>query len=198
MLTDLELRRQLMHAAVGLLLVLLVYLDVLSELALFLLIIVGFLASFICKRVELPFFSAMLRFFEREDQRQSFPGKGMLFLFIGSLLALELFDRNIALAATTILALGDSLSHIFGARFGKIKNIFNGDGRKLLEGTIVGAVAGFLGAWLFVPFSWAFLASFGAMIAEVVKIDLNDTTLDDNLVVPLVAGVIMVLMKTYL
>jgi len=177
---------------------LLVYLDVLSELALFLLIIVGFLASFISKRIELPFFSEMLSFFEREDQRQSFPGKGMLFLFIGSLLALELFDRNIALAAIMILALGDSLSHVFGARFGKIKNIFNGDGRKLWEGTIVGAVAGFLGAWLFVPFSWAFVASFGAMIAEVVKIDLNDTTLDDNLVVPLVAGVIMVLMKTYL
>ena len=39
---------------------------------------------------------------------------------------------------------------------------------------IAGIFAGFLGAWIFVPFSWAFLGASGAMIAEVVKIDFNE------------------------
>ncbi len=182
-----------MHIVIGLLLVLFSYLEILSEFALFLLIVTGFLASFISKRTELPFFSWMLDNFERKEQRQNFPGKGMLFLFIGSLLALGLFEKNIAFAAIMVLVLGDSVSHLFGAKFGKLKNIFNGDGKKLWEGTLAGAIAGFLGAVLFVPVPEAFLGSLGAMIAEVVKIDLNDTTLDDNLVVPLVAGTVILL-----
>jgi dolichol kinase len=35
------------------------------------------------------------------------------------------------------------------------------------------------------------------MIAEVVKIDFNDTTLDDNLTVPLVAGTVILLVNAY-
>lgn len=187
-----------MHILIGLFLVLLVYLEVLSPFAIFLLIVVGFLVSFICKRVRLPFFSWMLEFFERKDVKTSFPGKGMLFLFIGSLLAIGLFDRNIALAAIMILTMGDSVSYLYGARFGRVKNFLNDDGRKLLEGTLAGTVTGFIGAALFVPIPEAFIGSLGAMIAEVIKIDLNDTTLEDNLTVPLVAGTIIFLVQKFI
>jgi dolichol kinase len=66
-----------------------------------------------------------------------------------------------------------------------------------LEGTIAGTLAGFFGALLFVPLTSAFLGSLIAMIAEVVKIDFNDTTLDDNLTVPLVAGTVILLVNAY-
>ena len=198
MLTQKELGRQAIHLAMGIILALLVYLEVLSPLALFLAIVVGFLASIITKRVRLPIFSFFLDHFERDAPKKSFPGKGMIFFFIGSLLVIQLFDKDIALAAIMVLALGDSFSHVWGAQFGQTKNIFNGRSKKLLEGTIIGIIAGFLGALIFVPFSEALLGAAAAMVAEVIKIDFNDYTLDDNLIVPLVAGTVMLLVRMYL
>ena len=187
-----------MHLAIGLATVLLVYYEMLQPLTLFLLIVVGVLASIVSKRMRLPFFSFFLDHFEREEVRKTFPGKGMIFFFIGVLLVVKLFSKDIALASIMVLSLGDSLSHLFGERFGKTKNIFNSKSKKLLEGTLAGTVTGFIGAVVFVPVPEALLGSMGAMIAEVVKIDLNERTLDDNLIVPLVAGTIMLLVRTYL
>ena len=95
-------------------------------------------------------------------------------------------------------SLGDSISHIVGGKYGRLRNLFNGKSKKLYEGTIAGTLAGFLGALIFIPATEAFLASFTAMVAEVIKIDFNDHTLDDNLVVPLVAGTVIFLLRTYL
>jgi dolichol kinase len=198
MLTRQEIDRQVMHIIIGIGTVTLIAIDVLSPFALFLLIIAGILVSLITKRVRLPFFSVFIDIFEREEVKKKFPGKGAIFFCIGALLTIKLFERPIALAAIMILALGDSVSHLVGERFGRTRNILNGDGKKLLEGTIAGTLSGFLGALLFVPPVEAFLGSVVAMIAEVVKIDLNDYTLDDNLVVPLVAGTVMLLTKMYL
>ena len=197
MLSTFELRRQLMHIFVGVFAVVLLHFEILSAWSVFLLIIVGILVSLLSKRVRIPFFSYFLDKFERREDLQTFPGKGMIFLFIGILLVLKLFDKNIALASIMILALGDSVSHIFGAQFGRTQNIINRDGKKLLEGTLAGTVMGFLGAVMFVPVPEAFLGSFVAMLAEVVKFDFNDHTLDDNLVVPLIAGTVMFLVGMY-
>lgn len=199
MLTRFEIKRQMFHIVQGLLIVLFVYLDILSSFSLLLLIITGFIVSFFVKwGYRVPFFSFLLDIFEREEQKKKFPGKGMIFLFIGSLLSLQLFDLDIALASIMILTLGDSVGHLFGAKFGRLRNIFNWKGRKLFEGTLMGTAAGFLGAMFFVPIPHAFLGAFGAMAVEVVKIEFNDTALDDNLVVPLVAGTVMLLMRMYL
>jgi len=122
----------------------------------------------------------------------------MIFFFVGVLLAIQLFDQNIALAAIMVLALGDSVSHIIGAQFGKLRNIFNIKSKKLFEGTVAGTIAGFIGAASFVPIPEAFLGSFAAMIAEVIQIDLNETTLDDNMIVPLVAGTVMLLVGKFI
>ena len=186
-----------MHILVGLVTVALLYYNILSSWAIFLLIVVGIILSLICKRVRVPIISFFLDQVERAEQQKNFPGKGDIFFFIGVLLSLQLFERNIALASIMVLTLGDSISHMFGAQFGKIKNIFNGKSQKLLEGTLAGTLAGFFGALFFVPIPEAFLGSLGAMIAEVIKIDFNDTTLDDNLVVPLIAGTVMVLVGKF-
>ncbi len=198
MLTKQEFYRQIVHLMVGIGTAILIYYEVLSSLALLLLIIVGVLASFISKRTNLPGFSFFLHHLEREEQRKTFPGRGLIFYFVGVLLVIELFPRDIALASIMVLAFGDSISHIVGERFGQLKNIFNGKSKKLLEGTLAGAIVGFLGAAIFVPFSQAFLGSFAAMIAEVIEIDFNQQPLDDNMVVPLVAGTVMYLVSVYL
>ncbi|MBU0470820.1 MAG: SEC59/DGK1/VTE5 family protein [Nanoarchaeota archaeon] len=198
MLTKKELRRQIFHTLLGVIVILLISIGILSPLSIFLIILVGMMISMISKRIKIPFVSFFLKHFEREEAMKKFPGKGVIFFFVGVLLSLQLFEKDIALASIMVLSLGDSVSHLIGKSFGRIKNIFNGDGKKLLEGTLAGTLAGFFGALVFVPFPEAFLGAFGAMIVEVVKIDFNDLTLDDNLVVPLVAGTIMFLLRTYL
>ncbi len=198
MLSRRELKRQLLHIMVGLVTVILLYYEILSSWALFLLIIAGVLLSFLVKRIRLPLISFFLDHVERPEQMRTFPGKGSIFFFIGVLLAVKLFERDIALAAIMVLTLGDSLSHLFGAQFGSWRNIFNGQSPKLLEGTLMGTVMGFLGALLFVPYLEAIIGSAAAMIAEVIKIDFNEHTLDDNLIVPLVAGTVMLLVRNLL
>ena len=198
MLTKQELGRQILHIAVGLVTVVLIYSNILSPWSIFLLIIFGILASLICKYYPLWPFSLFLHYFEREDMKKRFPGKGLIFFFVGVLLAIQLFETKIALAAIMVLALGDSVSHIVGGRYGKLKNIFNGKSKKLLEGTVAGSIAGFLGALIFVPIPEAFFGAFAAMAAEVVEVELNQNQLDDNLLVPLVAGTVMLLISKFL
>lgn len=198
MLTSQEIGRQIIHLLVGIVTVVLIYFEILSSLSILALIVIGLLASFICKRSWLPGFSYFLKHFERGNQKTQFPGKGLIFFFIGVLLVVELFEKDIALASIMILGLGDSVSHVVGEKYGHLKNIFHWKGNKLLEGTLAGTFAGTLGAMFFVPWQMAFIASFMAMVAEVIKIDFNDNTLDDNLVVPLIAGTVMFLIRTFI
>lgn len=198
MLTQKELFRQILHIIIGLIVLISYYLDFIGPLTVFLMIIVGILVSILSKRISIPFFSFYLKNFERQEQMEKFPGRGMIFFFIGVLLVMKLFTKDIALASIMILTLGDSISHIIGERFGLIKNIFNGKSKKLFEGTLAGTLVGFIGASLFIPWTQAFLASFAAMVAEVIEIDLNHNTVDDNLTVPLVAGTVIYLLQNYL
>ena len=198
MITKKEIGRQLLHIIIGVIVTILFYFNILSPLATFLLIIIGLLTSIISKRTRIPILSYFLERFERDEQKKKFPGKGLIFFFIGVLLVMKLFDKDIALASIMVLAFGDSISHLAGAGFGRIRNIFNGKSNKLFEGTFFGTLAGFVGAVIFVPIPEAFLGSLAAMIAEVIKIDLNEKSLDDNLVVPLVAGTVMLLVRNYL
>ncbi|PIN87571.1 hypothetical protein COV12_03125 [Candidatus Woesearchaeota archaeon CG10_big_fil_rev_8_21_14_0_10_32_24] len=193
MLTQREFGRQLIHMFMGFFIVTLIYFEIFTPIILFLCIIVGFLLSFICKYKRIPIISHFLDWFERDSA--TFPGKGMIFFFIGTLLVVELFPLKIALASVMVLAFGDSWSHIIGARIGKMKNIFNGHSKKLFEGTFAGTLFGFFGALLFVPVPEAFFGALGAMIAEVVEIQFNESELDDNIVVPLVAGTIMLIVS---
>ncbi len=198
MLSKREFGRQALHIIIGLLIIVTYYLNYLSSLAVFLMIIIGGLASVLSKRVNLPFFTFFLNHFERDEHKKTFPGRGMIYFFVGILLVMRLFEKDIALAAMIILTLGDSVSHLVGERFGRIKNVFNGHSKKLFEGTLAGIIAGFIGAVIFVPVPEAFLGSAAAMFAEVIEIDLNKKSLDDNLIIPLVAGTVMLLVRTYI
>lgn len=198
MLTNKEFGRQILHIFTGLSIVTLLYFKIISNLTLFLIIIIGFLLSFISKHINLPIISFFLKNFERDNLKSTFPGKGMIFFFIGSLLVIKLFPKDIALASIMILTFGDSVSHVVGGKFGQLSNIFHKNSKKLFEGTLAGFIAGFLAALPFISTLEAFIASFFAMVLEVVKIDFNETTLDDNLVIPLVAGTIIFLLRLYI
>ncbi|MBW3011296.1 hypothetical protein KY326_03695, partial [Candidatus Woesearchaeota archaeon] len=128
-------------------------------------------------------------YFERKEHRKVHPGRGPLLLFVGCFIALFFFETNIALASIMILAIGDSFTNLFGP-FGKMKTKLHK--KKFLEGTIAGIIGATLGAMLFVPFWIAFVSTLIAMFVELV--DLDRYYLDDNILIPVIAGLVMTLL----
>lgn len=196
MLNNLEIRRKIFHILIGLVCLFLIYYEILTAFGLFLIIISGGLLSFISKRVDLPLISFFLQHFERKEERNSFPGRGALFLFVGFLLAIKLFPKEVALAAIAVVTLGDSFNHIFGQLFGHLPHSWNP--KKMIEGSLFGLCFGFLGALFFVrPFE-ALIAALAGIFIEIIELDLNKKHLDDNFLVPLAAGAAILLWRNFL
>ncbi len=186
MIKEFEFRRKAFHTVLGIVLVALIKLKVLGKIELVFLIIAVIMLSMFSKKYRLPIIYPMLTVFEREKHLKGFVAKGLLFYLVGAFLSIMLFPPDIALASIIILALGDSTSHIFGVKFGKIKHPLTD--KKFIEGTIAGILAGFLGALFFVSWTEALIASLIAMIAEGIELKIGAEEVDDNLVIPLVAG----------
>ncbi len=183
-----EVRRQVGHAVLGILMVFLIYLDVLTAGVLLLAVVVGGLLSLICLFVELPIIEPILLYFERPHHRKRFPGRGSFFMVMGALLAVALFEKEVAMAAIAVMALGDSVTNIFGRYFGEIRLPYNK--KKTVDGALLGVAAGTLAAFFFVPFHVALIGSFCAMLVETLDLKIG-IELDDNVLVPVVAGVVM-------
>lgn len=188
-----EIRRKLMHVFLGTLLLGLIALKLITPIQLFLVIVFGSVLSIVSKFWRVPLISWFLDNFDREKDRKRFPGRGAISLFIGILLAWELFDAPVAYAAIMVLILGDSVSHLVGTHFGRIKNPLNGS--KSFEGNLIGGLAGCIGAMLFVGPWVAAIGSFGAMLIEAIQIKMNDSIIDDNIIIPLAAGALMTLTR---
>ena len=150
------------------------------------LIIAGLILSYLSTKTKIPIIYQLLQKFERKDDIEKFPGKGIIFYFIGIYIVLLLFPKEIAMASIMVLAFGDSASHIYGLHYGKLKNPLSKT--KFLEGTIAGFIFGFIGAFVFLPWFEAVLASLAAMTAEAVEIKIGTQQVDDNLIVPFAAG----------
>jgi len=192
-----ELGRQIFHGLLGLLIVVLYYFNIIGPLTIFITLIVGIILSLISKKVRIPVISKLLDLFQRYEEKTTLPGKGAIFFFTGVLLAIKLFDKDIALAAIVILSLGDSISHIIGRKYGKTKNVLNGNNKKLMEGTFAGIIFAFVGALFFVRPTEAFIAACAAMLAELAEFKLGDKVIDDNILVPLIAGTVIVVFRMF-
>lgn len=196
MIKHFEVRRNIFHLFYGLAYVLLIYFNRFKLIHLLALLLIGTLIALSSLKYKLPFISWFLKNFERPD---TFPGKGALTFLVGVIFAVALFEKNIALAAIMILTIGDSISHVIGRFYGKLKNPLNN--LRYIEGTLFGALLASFGAMLFVSPMKAFIASFIAMVFEAVdlKLIINgwakkllfDVMLDDNVIIPLVAGVVL-------
>ena len=145
--------------------------------------------SYLSKKVKIPVVYQLLQKLERSEELKRFPGKGTIFYFIGVFVSLMLFPKDIAMASIMVLALGDSVSHLYGIHYGRTKHPLSKT--KFLEGTIAGFVAGFIGAFVFLPWHEAFFASLAAMVVEAIEVRVGTQQVDDNLVVPFVAGAVI-------
>jgi dolichol kinase len=189
-----ELRRQIMHLCTGSAIVLLLKLQLMSTQILFAATFFGGFLVLLARKVRIPFIHDLLVFFERPHHMARFPGRGSFFLVLGAALATLIFEPQIAIAAIMIMAVGDSVTNIVGRHFGKIPNPFNA--KKNIEGTFAAMVCATLAALFFVPFWPALVASAASMAIESIDIGLKrfQIEIDDNVMIPLVAGVVMTAM----
>lgn len=180
MINKFEFKRKLFHILVGILFILIVIYLPHAKLFLSIILFFGIIISILSIKIKIPLITNCICVFERECNKNS-PGKSLILFFLGSLLSLFLFEKNIALASITILTFADPISHFIGYNFGKIK-IKN----KNIEGAIVGTLIGSISALFFVPFYLSFTASLIYFI-----IDLIEIKIDDNLLIPLITGFVM-------
>ena len=193
-ISDFEWNRQLFHIFLGIVFVVLYMYGLIGKSLILSLIVVGIILSYFSRTSKIPIICDLLNIFERKKERENFPGKGIIFYFIGVYVVLLLpFPKEVTLASIMVLALGDSVSHLYGLHYGKIKHPLSKT--KFLEGTIAGFIAGFIGAFVFLPWYEALFASLAAMIVEAIEIKIGTQQIDDNLIVPLVAASAVLLVR---
>ena len=180
-----ELKRQGFHLGLGILIVVLLNYEILDLTSLFFILLIGIVISFISKSRDIHFIKWWLDNFDRKNV--SLPGYGVITYFLGVIIVFGLFEKNIALASIMILAFGDSFCHL--GRFGKILNPYNK--KKFLEGTIIGIIMGTIGASFFVSWTAAFFGSLVAMSIEGIELIFLRKSIDDNLLIPIVSGIII-------
>jgi len=109
-----------------------------------------------------------------------------VFFALGIMLSLLLFPPPISYASIAIFTLGDGSATLFGKRIGS--HVFSYNKGKKIEGTFSGFMLASLGASLFMPANplRAFAGAAAGMIVESLP-----TPINDNITIPLVAGLIM-------
>ena len=185
---ELETRRKVIHLILGAVLVTLIYYGYIDKVILGVITVASFILFYISRKVKIPPLEWCLDKFERADARAVFPGKGPLFYLIGAELSLIFFSQDIALAAITILAIGDSIPNLVGQYFSIIKHPFSD--KKYMEGAVAGIILAAIAAHVFVTWYEGIIAAAIAIFVEGIDMSLGDK-IDDNLVVPLVAGFVI-------
>jgi dolichol kinase len=181
-----ELKRQLFHIVTGIIIVLLFHLNIITLKLFGIIIIAGSIISLAWKKDANPIIGFFLKNFERNGRKA---GHGAMWFFIGAFIVLYIFPQNIALASIMILALGDSVSHYVGRFHGRRKHPLNK--KRNVEGTIAGVLIGSMGAMFFVAAHYAFFAAFVAMNVEVIEWEILGYKVNDNVVVPVVASIVL-------
>jgi len=107
-----------------------------------------------------------------------------IFFAFGIILALLLFPAPVSYASIAAFTFGDGFATIFGKSVGR--HVFPHNKGKKVEGTVLGLLFALLGASVFVNPLMAVVSAAAAMIMETLP-----TPLNDNLTMPLAAGLAM-------
>jgi len=189
-----EVKRQILHILIGIILLFLIIFEIITPLFLFILLVLSGFLAVLSLKYEIPVINFFLKNFERDNP--DLPGKAFIMFLAGILLAWKLFPHNIALASIIILIFADPVSHFIGESFGK--TIFFLDKKKNIEGHLAGVIISSLLAIFFVSPVLAISGSLAAMLFESIIIEIQKIRLDDNLIIPLVAGTAMLLVNLVL
>ena len=142
------------------------------------------------KEINFPVFSTVTRKVAASNPEIKHFVTAPISFAMGITLSLLIFPTYIAYTSIAVLTLGDGFACIFGKIFGKTPLFFNR--KKKLEGTICGFLCAFLGSTLFVSPVLALVAAAVGMLAECLP-----SPIDDNLVIPLSAGMALILFISF-
>jgi HAD superfamily phosphoserine phosphatase-like hydrolase len=111
-----------------------------------------------------------------------------IFFALGIMLALVAFPPPASYGAIAVFTLGDGSATLFGKKFGK--HVYPYNKGKKVEGTLLGLLVAWLGAWFFVvnPLR-AFVGAMVGMLVEALP-----TPVNDNLTIPLFSGLTLLLL----
>lgn len=186
---DLEFRRQIAHLIIGVVIAAGVFFKfITTEFLTFILALGGLLIIF-AKKMTIPVVTKILEFFERKKDIKTFPGRGAFFLVLGSWLTTILFSNIVAAAAILIMAVGDAVAVVAGNLKHQTPLPYNKE--KTIQGSIAAFFTATLAASFIVPFHQALIASAIAMFIESLPLKIGNFKIDDNLIIPLVAGTVL-------
>ena len=150
------------------------------------LLILSLGAVFLIHASDVAILKRVIDYFDRDDAY--LPGYGALALIAGFLVATLLFPLPIALPALTIMVFGDGIATLAGTYFGRHHLMWNKG--KSWEGLLMGLLAGWFAATFFTPTLAALIASTIALIGESLR---KPAWLDDNYLLPIIAGLIFLI-----
>jgi dolichol kinase len=181
-----EYRRQLLHSLFGsMFIVLVALLGVQSALIIIAaLFIAGLAAGYAIKKgAKIPLLLYITKGVEREHEK-GFPGKAALTLFLGAIVLMLLFQKQVIVVGALCVAIfGDAASTVFGLKLGK-HQIF---GNKTIEGTLGGILVSVI--FLGILFEWfiALAAAIAGMLAELLPVD-------DSFSIPIASALVLTLL----
>ena len=192
-ITAREAKRKIPHLSAGTLLALLFYAGIIERIhfALLFIVLAGIFLLYVL--VKIPILHAFVKTMEREEERELLPGIGALFLVLGMNIAVWLFSPAIATATLLILSWGDSIAALAGP-YGTHPYL---NPKKTWEGILAAVVTATLVASFAVPFTPALIASTIAMLIEGLDLKIGSWRIDDNVLIPLVAGTVIALMGQF-
>ncbi len=187
----LEFRRQSFHFIFGFVCVFAHWSGFLRLREIGFLLLIGLFISIFSQYKTIPIISDLLKLFDRPRDKE-FPGRGAFYFLCAVFFSLLIFPLEIAYAAILILAVGDSFNHLVGGYLGYVKNVnMPWNPRKNTSGMILGIAFGTFAAQFFVPILPAFIATSCAIIIETFPFKIGKFYIDDNLTVPLTAGIVL-------
>lgn len=111
---------------------------------------------------------------------------GATYILVTALVTIIVFPKTIAIAALTFIIIGDTAAAIVGRRYGKHRLI----GRKSLEGSAACLISLSLISVIIpgLPYQAGFAGAAAATLTELLS-----GKVDDNLTVPMVSGIVMII-----
>jgi dolichol kinase len=180
--------RAVAHILVGVIVILAARFYVNTIWYLFFLLILGIILSLLSLKVRIPVICHVLDSCELDRNIEKLPGKSTLFFVAGCLLVIKFFPQNIALASIAILTFADPISHFASNISAKKYNSRILSKNKNFFGTILAIIIAFFSAVIFIPLSQAIAASVVSMLAESLVLKVREEYIDDNFIVPVIAG----------
>ena len=135
------------------------------------------LKSGVVEKVFMGIFGSALRQHEKKNLT------GATYVFTGSVVAIFLFPRDVAVPALLILSISDTLAALIGIPFGK---------HKFLKKSLEGSAAFFISTTILLTIFYPERLLINILIAAVVTLaETYPMNLDDNFLIPILSGTLL-------